>query len=195
MYISQPFLYFVPLSFSFTILLAQFFLLRKFNFPKKSFIILFALLTIASYMTHVTEAIIFSVFLIFYAFFFSSTSVRIMDSIESSLIGFLIIDGFYAGIQYLFGVNLSFSLVIPIAITGLLAIVLVYTRIKSHFNWLSFLTKFRAKLSAKLFLYVITFVYFIGLIIWLNGIPSFHTKLVSEVGATPWFLYPIFLGA
>ena len=71
-------------------------------------------------MTHVTEAIIFSLFLVFYAFFSRSKIIRLNDAILASIIGFGIIDVFYAILQYLLGKTLGFSLAIPFTATAAL---------------------------------------------------------------------------
>jgi hypothetical protein len=194
MYLAQPFLYYVPLSISFTIFIVQFMLLSKLNLGKKSFVALFALLTVASYMTHVTEAIIFSLFLAFYAFFSRSKTLRLNDAIIASLIGFGVIDVFYAVLQYLLGKILGFSLAIPFGATAVLTLVFVYRTFKVQDKLIAVLPKLKSKLSVKLLLYITTFVYILGLIAWISGIPSFQTSLVSDVGSLPWFIYPVFLG-
>ena len=194
MYLAQPFLYYVPLSISFTIFIFQFLLIGKLKLSKKSFITLFALLTIASFLTHVTEAVIFSLFLVFYALFSRSKIMRLKDALLASLIGFGIIDCFYVTLQYLFGETLGFSLAIPLAITALLTITFFYKKIKTQDRVISFLSTIKVKLSVKLLLYITTFIYIIGLVTWISGIPTFHTSAIIEVGSLPWFIYPILLG-
>jgi hypothetical protein len=194
MYLAQPSLYYVPLSMSFTILIVQFMLIRKLDFGKKSFVALFSLLTVASYMTHVTEAIIFSLFLGFYAFFSRSKTVRLNDALLASIIGFAFIDAFYTVLQYLLGKTVGFSLVTSFIATVVLTIVYAYKTLKVQDKLIAVLPKLSSKLSIKLLVYIATFVYLLGLVAWVGGIPSFHTSMLVDVGAIPWFIYPVFLG-
>lgn len=194
MYLAQPFLWYVPLSVSFTILIVQFMLLRKLDVDKRRFVALFFVLTIASYMTHVTEAVIFSLFLSFYAFFSRSKTVRLNDALLASIIGFTFVSVFYTVLQGLLGKTLDFSLAIPFLVSIILIIVYAYRKLKVQDKLTAILPKTTCKLPIKLFVYVTTFVYVLGLVAWLGGIPSFHTGAIVSVGSIPWFVYPVFLG-
>ena len=195
MYLAQPFLWYVPLSTSFTILIVQFALLRKLEVDKRNFIALLALLTIASYLTHVTEAVIFSVFLCFYAFFSRSKDVRLNEAILASIIGFLFLDSFYMGLQYLLRKSLGFSINLSlIASTFILIFTYLYRKFTLQIKLGKSLSKLASNLLVKTVLYVVIFLYFIGLIVWVTGVPSFHTRFIVEVGSIPWFIYPVILG-
>jgi hypothetical protein len=193
-YLAQPFLWYVPLSVSFTIMIIQFMFLRKLDVGKKSFVAIFFLLTVASYMTHVTEAVIFSLFLVFYAFFSRNKTVRLNDALLASIIGFAFIDAFYTALQYILGINLGFSLAIPFIATAMLAIVYAYRTFKVQDKVIAVLPRLSGKFLVKLLVYIATFVYLLGLVAWVGGIPSFHTSMLVDVGAIPWFAYPVFLG-
>jgi hypothetical protein len=194
MYLAQPFLWFVPLSMSFTILIAQLALLKKSNVSEKGFMALFSLLTIASFMVHVTEAIIFSLFISFYAFFSKGEWLRIDEALKSSLFGFAFLDIFYLTLQYVFGRPLGFStsttLLLP---TLVLTFMCIYRRFAQD-KVRRFLSRFAVKSLATVIYYIISFAYVLGFIAWVAGIPSFHTWMVVDVGSIPWFIYPIFLG-
>jgi hypothetical protein len=194
MYLAQPSLWYVPLSMSFTILTVQLMLIRKLNFSKRSFVALFSLLTVAGYMTHVTEAVILSLFLGFYAFFSRNKSVRLNDALLGSVTGFAFLDAFYIILQYCLGKTLGFSLAIPLIATLVLAAVYAHRTLKVQDKLIAVLPKLSGELLAKLLAYATTFTYLLGLAAWLVGIPSFRTSMVVEVGAIPWFVYPIFLG-
>jgi hypothetical protein len=194
MYLAQPFLWFVPLSMSFTILIVQLMLLKKSNVSEKGFMALFSLLTIASFMVHVTEAIIFSLFISFYAFFSKGEGLRIDEALKSSLFGFAFLDVFYLTLQYVFGRPLGFStsttLLLP---TLVLTFMCIYRRLAQD-KVTRFLSRFAVKSLATVIYYIISFAYVLGFIAWVAGIPSFHTWMVVDVGSIPWFIYPILLG-
>jgi hypothetical protein len=191
---SQQLWYYAPLSLSLTILFVQFMLIRKTDFGKKTFVVLFSLLTVASYMTHVTEAVIFSLFIAFYAFFSRSKTVRFNDVLLSSTIGFAFVGAYSAVIQYLLGKTLALSLAFTFIIIVVLASVYIYRTLNVQERLIAILPKINGELIARSLVYTTTFVYFLGLATWVGGIPSFHTNLVEYTGMIPWFVYPVFLG-
>jgi hypothetical protein len=194
MYLAQPFLWFVPLSISFTILIVQLALLKKSNVSEKGFMVLFSLLTIASFMIHVTEAVIFSLFISFYAFFSKGKWLRIDEALKSSLFGFAFLDIFYLALQYVFGRPLSFSISTTLLLpTLVLTFMCIYRRFAQD-EVRRFLSRFAVKSLVTVIYYIISFAYVLGFIAWVAGIPSFHTWMVMDVGSIPWFIYPIFLG-
>jgi len=193
-YLAQPFLWFVPLSMSFTILIVQLALLKKSNVSEKGFMALFSLLTIASFMVHVTEAVIFSLFISFYAFFSKGEWLRIDGALKSSLFGFAFLDIFYLTLQYVFGSPLGFSTITTLLLpTFVLTFMCMYRRFAQD-KVRRFLSRFAVKSLATVIYYIISFAYVLGFIAWMAGIPSFHTWMVVDVGSIPWFIYPIFLG-
>jgi hypothetical protein len=195
MYLAQPFLWYVPLSTSFTILMVQFALLRKLKVNRRSFIALFALSTVASYLTHVTEAVIFSVFLCVYAFFSKSKDIRLDDAIIASIIGFLSLNSFYIGLQYLMGKPLGFSIILSlIAPTAILIFVYFYRKSSIQVKLAKSLSKLISEPLIKVVLYIVAYVYVLGLVVWISGVPSFHTWAINEIAPILWFQYPVFLG-
>ena len=194
MYLAQPCMWYVPLSASFTILIIQFMLLRKLDIGKKHFIALFSLLTVASYLTHVTEAVIFSLFLSFYALFSRSEDVRLDDGVLATIVGFVLVDIFYAILPYVSEKSLSFSITTLLLPTTILIIVYAYRRLTAQGKLAAFLSKLTVKLLMKPLLYITAFIYFLGLVVWIGSVPSFHTWAIIDVGSIPWFIYPVFLG-
>ena len=194
MYLAQPFLWYVPLSVSFTIMILQFMLLRKFDLDKKSFVAIFSLLTVASYMTHVTEAVIFSLFLSFYAFFSRSKTVRLNDALLALIVSFTFIGVFYTISQYLLVNTLGASLDVPFIVSILLIIVYAFRKLNIRDKLAAILPKLPGRFPIKLLVYFITFIYVLGLLAWVGGIPHFDTTSLVEVGSIPWFVYPVFLG-
>ena len=195
MYLAQPFLWHVPLSTSFTILITQFVLLRKMEVNKRSFIALFALFTMSSYLTHISEATILSVFLCFYAFFFESRNIRLNEAIYASIIGFLFVSIKNIGLLYLLGEplwpSIGLSLSIPLV---LLIFTYFYRKIAIQVKLSKPLSELISESFLKIILYTIIFLYVVGLIVWITGVPSFSTRTIIEVGSIPWFIYPVILG-
>jgi len=194
-YLAQPFLWYVPLSMSFTIFIVQLMLLRKLNIDKKIFMTLFSLLTIASYMTHIAEAVIFAFFISFYAFFSKNKKVRLDDALDASIIGFIFLDSFYIMLQYLACKSLNFTVNLTLLLsTAVLIFIRVYRCFNIQAKLSGLLSKLAIKPLIKSILYIVTFVYILGLVTWIGGVPSFHTQDVVEIGYIPWFIYPVFLG-
>jgi hypothetical protein len=203
MYIAQPFLWYVPLSLSFTILVVQLMLLKKLDMEKRYFIAAFSLLTVASYMTHITEAVILSLFLSFYAFFSKGKEFRIDDALKASIISFAFLSIFYTVLRYETGVRMlrygftgmSFSLTttlfLPMAI---LALTYTSRRLTVQDKLIRSLSKLAVKPLITATFYVTSFIYVLGLLVWIAGVPSFNTQMVVDVGLVPWFIYPVFLG-
>ncbi|MBS7635703.1 hypothetical protein KEJ34_09580, partial [Candidatus Bathyarchaeota archaeon] len=195
MYLAQPYLWFVPLSASFTILMVQLSLLKKLEIRKKEFIVLFSLLIIASYLVHITEAIIFTIFLCFYAFFSRSKDYRLDDAIQASIIGFIILDVLYVILYYMLSEGMRIYLRFDhLLATTILFLTKIYRRSGIQNRFCQFYRKLHLKPLVKITLYLIIFLYFLGLITWIGGIPLFHTWAVVEIGSIPWFIYPVFLG-
>jgi len=194
MYLAQPFLWFVPLSMSFTILIVQLALLKKSNVSEKGFMALFSLLTIASFMVHVTEVIIFSLFISFYAFFSKGEGLRTHDVLKASIIGFMFLDISYTILQYVFARSLSFSIGTLFIPSAILIFVYAYRRLGIQDKLTKFLPRLAVKLLAIAIFYIAAFIYILGLVVWISGVPSFHTQAVSDIGSLPWFIYPARLG-
>ena len=194
MYLAQPFLWYVPLSVSFTILITQFMFLRKFDLNKRDFVALFSLLTVASYLTHVTEAVIFTLFLCFYAFFSRNKNARIDDALLACIFGFVFLSAFYMILQYLFGISLGFSSLSLILSTLVSILVYVFRRTSVHGKVAAYLRKLAVRSLIKAVVYVTAFAYILGLVVWISGVPSFHAWTINEVAPIVWFCYPVFLG-
>jgi hypothetical protein len=195
MYTAQPFLWYVPLSLSFTIFMVQLMLLKKMDMLERYFMVTFFLLLIGSYMAHITEAVIFSLFLSFYAFFSKGRSLRVDDALKASIMGFAFLSIFYTILQYVFAVKISFSLTITLFLPmAILAFTYVFRRLAVRDKLIQSLSKLAVKRLITTIFYVASFVYVLGLLVWVAGVPSFSTRLVVDVGLIPWFIYPVFLG-
>lgn len=194
LYVPQPFLWYVPLSVSFIIVMVEFLLLRKLEIGKKSFLLIFSLLTVTSCLTHVTEAVLFSFFLCFFAFFSRSKAFRIDDALLGSIIGFAFIDFFYAILEFPFDKASGFSVTIPLLITGVLAGVYLYRRLTFSRIKIAFLSKLNTRILSKVAIVGVALLFFLGLLTWSAVIPVFHTDALIFVGSVPWFFWPIVLG-
>ncbi len=90
----QPFPFFVPLSVSIILFVMAFLLLREIKIPRAKFVLLFSTIILSMYLTHVAEAVVFTIFLGLYSFISRSKSLRIDDALVSSLIGLVIVSYF-----------------------------------------------------------------------------------------------------
>ena len=189
-------LWYIPATISFVLLMTAIFLLNKKEIPKAKYIILFAILIAALYLTHVTEAVIFVMFIAFYSAISRNSNLKIDNALKASVIGF----GLSAFVYYLlsqltsrfiFNWTLMVSLALP-------AFLLVVSLILRHFtlNLLSTRIKLRAffKSAQKIVVISLLFVFVIALLSWISFIDVFHTSQVDSIGNVPWFMYPLMLG-
>ncbi|MBS7614113.1 hypothetical protein KEJ48_07765, partial [Candidatus Bathyarchaeota archaeon] len=192
MYLAQPYLWYVPLSISFTILMIQLFLLKRLDINKRGFISLFSLLTVTSYLTHITEAVIFSIFLCFYSLFSRRNDLRFDEAILASLLGFTLIDIFY--LRYMVHYIFEFSMLLNFLLTLLLLLIYVYRKLFIQNRFMSFFGKFTSSKPTKLIFNVVVFAYLLGFITWIGDTLMFRTSMVLDVGLIPWFIYPVLIG-
>jgi hypothetical protein len=194
LYVPQQFIWYVPVSVSFTIVIVEFLLLRKLEIGKKSFLLIFSVLTVASCLTHVTEAVLFSFFLCFFAVLSRFKTLRIDDALLGSIIGFAFLDGFYAVLQFPLGKSSGFSVTIPLLITSVLVGVYSYRRLSSSGSKTAFWSKLKPRILGEVAIYGVTLLFLLGFLTWSSVIPAFHTDALIFVGSIPWFFWPIILG-
>jgi hypothetical protein len=201
MYLAQPFLCYVPLSFSFTIFITQLMLLRKLEIKERDFVIIFSLLLMASYMSHITEAVVLTLFLSFYALFSRSKEIRIDDAIKASIISFASLLALYTILQYGFAVKMTvpltggpFLIITLLLPMTTLAVVYAFRKLSIQDRLIRSFSRLAVKPFIITIFYAISFIYILGLLMWIAGVQSFSTKMVVDVGLVPWFMYPVILG-
>lgn len=190
----QPFLWYTPLSVSFMLLMIQLTLLKKPNIREKDFIVIFSLFTIANFMVHVAGSVILSLFLSFYALFSKDKALRIDDALKASIMGFTFLDFFYATLEYVFNKTSGLPL---LTILLICTTILIFTYIYRKLIFQAKLNKVLSKLAIRslvvMVLYLATFIYILGLIVWIVGVP-FRAWMVAGIWLVPWFIYPVFFG-
>jgi hypothetical protein len=72
--------------------------------------------------------------------------------------------------------------------------VYVFRRTTVHGKTATCLQKLAVRPLIKAVVYVTAFAYILGLVVWIGGVPSFHTWAINEVAPIVWFCYPVFLG-
>ncbi|HEY7227750.1 MAG TPA: hypothetical protein VH481_06465 [Nitrososphaeraceae archaeon] len=194
----QPFPWFAPLSVSFMLFMMAFILLKVQNIPKAKFVTLFSILIVAMYLTHVTEAIAFVIFIALYSFISKSASLRLNDVLISSFVAFLAIAAFFGyrsffWVSDLSSVNIDPKAVLSIFLPMLLVGISILWRAKI-LPKMRFHTRFGIgeKFYSALSLALIA-AYLFGFFAWFFS-EDFRTSSVYNIGAVPWFIYPLMLG-
>lgn len=182
-------LWYIPQTVAFTAILILFFLLKRGDLPRAGYFGLFSTLIAATYLTHGWEAILPILFLALYAVISKRNSLRIGDSIKSSLLSFLIVSTFYIILSFInVRFSLSFSLLFPLL---LLAVALALS-----LTMRSFKLRWRARINDHHLVEAVTigliFLYSIGFVAW---IVLLNDISMSKIGLTfPWFFYSTMLG-
>jgi len=190
-------LWYVPATISLVVLMATIFLMCKKEIPTSKYLALFSIMVTTLYLTHVTEAVVFALFLATYGAISRNENLRIDDSIKSSIIGFL----FVILIYYIF------SLLTPRFIINLSLLISLIGPILALFLSLMFrrvirprIPPFRRKLGIdnksfwKTLILLLLFAYTVAFLSWASLTESFHTWQVDAIGLVPWFTYPLMLG-
>ena len=189
-------LWYIPGVVSVIAFLVAFLLLRKKDIPATKCILLFSIIIAMLFLTHVTEAVIFALFIAAYGAFSKNPRVKIDSALKGSLIGFTL----SAIIYYFFSQFTSrFILTIPLLTSIALPVViltcsLIIRRLRLKINFNIYYLKKIVKSSPKTFVIILIFVYFLGLFSWFSFVDSFHTSQVDATGVVPWFMYPLMLG-
>jgi hypothetical protein len=189
-------LWYVPATISFIVLMAAIFLLSKKEIPETIYLALFSITITALYLTHVTEALIFVLFLALYGAISKNANLKIGAALKASLISFVLISAvYYAFSQFTsrFTINLPLltSIVLP---TFLLTVSLIIRHFRLRIPAVKFRFKEHLKSAPKTFVLLLIFAYFTALLSWISFLGSFHTSQVDPIGVVPWFMYPLMLG-
>jgi hypothetical protein len=199
-------LWFVPEVIGYFILIIQLLLIRKSNLSGRSFVALFSFLTIASFLTHAYEPMIFMLFLGVYAVFSRNRNIRLDDALLASIISYVFVYAFYvllrargAFVLFLFSEYIFFRgfLLLPAVFLALIYTVRQLTngkRLIIRTKLDSFVFYPIARFGWRALLYTLTFVYVLGFVGWLGGISSIHSDEMALIGKVPWFIYPVILG-
>jgi len=189
-------LWYVPATVAFVVLMTTIFLMSRREIPASKYIALFSVMIATLYLTHVTEAVVFALFLAVYGAISRNGNLTIDDSMKSSIIGFLFVIIIYYILslftaRFMIDLSLLISLMIPILA---LILSLLFKRIVRP--RLSFGIKLRigSKSFLKTLVLSLLFAYTVALLSWTSLGESFHTWQVDTIGLVPWFMYPLMLG-
>lgn len=197
----QPFHFFVPISVSIITFSMVLLLLRNFSIPRITFIFIFGSLLISMYFVHVVEPVVFVLFLSVYSFFFKSKKLRIFDALISSLIAFSVISLFLIIAPFIFSSELKIGnprdnllFLIKIAPLFLVSGCLLWRwkaipRLNMNYTKFQIYKKLHQILS-----YTLIIAYLVGIILWVFMEELKTSPFYFEIGAVPWFLYPVMLG-
>lgn len=189
--------WYVPATIAFVVLMATIFLMCKKEISTSKYLALFSIMIAALYLTHVTEAVVFALFLAAYGAISRNENLRIDDSIKSSMIGFLgviLIYYIFSLLTARFIINLSLLISLAFPILALLLSLVFRRNIRPRLP--SFRTKLRisSKTFTKTLVLSLLFAYCVAFLSWASVTESFYTWQVDTVGLVPWFMYPLMLG-
>ncbi len=196
----QPFSFFVPLSVSFIIFIFIFSLLKNSDMPRSRFIPLFTVLIFAMYLTHVVEAVIFSVFLAIYSLVSRKLKIRLDDALFSTLIAFVLIGMWFAYISLVWPspqrlTTISIATVYPFAVPIVLVGGTMIWR-KKILPKIKLGIKIKTSVGRRFYFILCTIivcVYLFGFLTWFF-IEDFRASSLANTGIVPWFIYPLLLG-
>ena len=194
----QPFHFFVPLSVSIILFVIAFFLLKEIKLPRAKFVLLFSTVILSMYLTHVAEAVVFTIFLGLYSFVSRSKSLRIDDALLSSLIG-LMAAALFVATEYIWTADQTYSS----DFLNILSLFFPSLVVGSALIWRrTLLLKVPASLTKKILSrpifyqslsVILTLIYLLGFLSWFL-IEDLNTSSLYELGTVPWLIYPVLLG-
>jgi len=190
-------LWYVPATVSLVLLMATIFLMCKKEIPTTKYLALFSVFIAVLYLTHVTEAVVFALFLAMYGAISRNQNFRTDDAIKSSIFGFVFASIIYyilsvLTVRFIINMSLLISLIGPIS--ALLLSLLIRKIINRKLPSFGAMSKIKNKAFLKTLVLSLLFVYVIALISWVSLADSFHTWQVNTLGLVPWFMYPLMLG-
>ena len=130
----QPFHFFTPQSVSFIMLIFVFILLKVTNISKLKFIIIFTFLILSIYLVHVSEAVAFLIFLLFFSFLSKTTLWNVKNALIGSLFGSIIIDLFILFEYFVWPNQLRDSQLNIASVFFLVAPIIIVTILKYRLN-------------------------------------------------------------
>jgi hypothetical protein len=188
-------LWYVPVTISFALLMVAIFLLRKTEIPTSKFLVLFSFTTCALYLTHVTEAVVFAIFLSVYGLISKNTELKINAALEASTFSFILAGAVYYYFseftaRFTLNLGLLVSIILPVSLLLFSLIVRNLTSLRS----IKIGYHIHVGLGSKVFVSLLFFFYLVALFSWSSFTDSFHTWQVDTIGLVPWFMYPLMLG-
>ncbi|MHA1834276.1 MAG: hypothetical protein ACTSV7_09810, partial [Candidatus Baldrarchaeia archaeon] len=190
-------LWYVPATIAFVLLMVAIFLICKRDIPTSKHMAIFSIVVATLYLTHVTEAVMFALFLAIYGCVSRNENLRINSAIKSAIIGFLLVIAVYYAFSQInprFVINVSLLISIIGPILALFSSLLFRLYIKPRLPSFQKAFKINKKSLGKTLVLALFFMYTVALLSWPSLVDSFHTWQVNAIGLVPWFMYPLMLG-
>ena len=187
-------LWFRPMTVSFTLFFALLYLLRRRDISKKSYIVIFSLMAVTLGFIHIPEFILFNAFLFVLVLFIpQARGLRLKEASLAALIGnttyFL-----FACVSDITGVVKAPPIIYTVLSFAVVAAAYILVHIAS---WQGLKTPsfFRENKVVMAFAFFLALMFMTGLLTWLSSpeTPSL-TKQVSETCYIPLILYPVMFG-
>ena len=179
-------LWFLPMTVSFTIFFTLLYLLKRTDITKRSFVAMFSLLIIALFFVHISELIMFVVLISVLSFLAPKIKLRLRDASSSTLIG---LTGIILFIIYFSKSGMSFNfpyyLILAMFLLTLFTYLLTFNRLE---NFPKIGRKAITAITA-----VLLVLFLGGFFAWLSS-TDFSMSYVIEIQFIPWLLYPVRLG-
>lgn len=194
-YLAQPFLWFIPFSVSLMLLFVSLYFLRRIDLPKTTYMSLFSLLIAVSYLTHVTEATFFALFLSIYTAFSRNKELRMDDALISTIVGFVsaalvLCVVSFSSFRFFQSPSNLLSLALPVVACSAALLVRRFGVNRVIPN----LSITRAPILRSLLVVSLLSAYIVAFPAWALPGARFGMWQVDEIGIVPWFMYPVILG-
>lgn len=181
-------LWFLPMTVSFTIFFTLIYLLKRTDISKRSFVPIFSLLIMALFFIHIPELVMFVVLLVVLSFFTPKINLRQRDALFSTLIGLASVT--MLSIWYS---RIGIPVGVPYYLTSAMFIVTLFVYILMSRRWEGFHSDKGWKIIIAA-VAVLLILFFGGLFAWFSSAVSFSLWCVIEMQLIPWLLYPVRLG-
>ncbi|MCJ7631553.1 hypothetical protein MUP77_04030 [Candidatus Bathyarchaeota archaeon] len=188
---------YLPAIVSFVVLMAIIFLMCKKEIPTTKYLSLLSIIIAVLCLTHVTEAVVFALFLAVYGAISRNQYFRTHDVIKSSILGFLFVIIVYyilSALMVRFQIDMPLLISFISPISALLFSLLIRKIIKPKRFSFGAISKIKNKKILKILVLSLLFTYTMAFLSWATLVDSFHTWQVDTIGLVPWFMCPLMLG-
>jgi len=188
-------LWYVPAVVAMIFLMVTTLLMNKKKIPTTKYFVLFSTVLAAFYFTYIPIAVVFILFLAIYGIISRNQSLRIDDTIKSSVIGLVFVFIIYHTLPLFmtrFIISMSILISLLSTILALFFSLLIRKKIRPNFQRLNAKLRLNNFFFKKISL-LLLFIYLVAFLTWVSLVDSF-TFQVNTIGLVPWFMYPLILG-
>lgn len=181
-------LWFLPMTIGFTILFALFYLMKRADISRRSFVAIFSLGVVSLFFIHTPELAVLIILLFTLSFF--RPKLRLQDAQLSTIAGLV------ASVILMFFYSKITTLNVP---RDLISVMLVVTCLAYFFTFMGYVKEwksFRSKVSRIIVIIaaILFTLYFAGFFSWLFSNIPFSMSDVIELQFIPWLFYPVRIG-